>query len=384
MIGARVAKRTASVPPVIPGYSYIRPLGSGGFADVFQFEQDMPRRVVAVKVLLSDAINDDVLRTFNSEADVMARLSAHPSIVTIYHASISADGRPYFVMEFCPDTMSARYKKAPLGVDEALDAGVRVAGALETAHRTGVLHRDIKPSNILINSLRNPALADFGIASAIPDDNESEDRVFAMSVPWSSPEVLEERVTGSVPSEIWSLGATLYTLLAGRSPFELPQRDKNTRDLIMGRISKAQYVPINRPDVPSVLEAVLAKAMHKDPAQRQESMFAFAEELRWVQSQLGIQPTTLEVAAREWAASSAPVSFTDSVSRGPVISTVNKDSRRAARARKEAASRLEDRDGLTIRPSSSPSSVRAGLVGAGIAVGIVVAAVVVLVALGVI
>ena len=379
-----MAKRTASAPPVIPGYTYIRPLGSGGFADVFLFEQDMPRRVVAVKVLLSDAINPEVLQTFNAEADVMARLSAHPSIVTIYQASISADGRPYFVMEYCPDTMSSRYKKAPLHLDEVLDAGVRVAGALETAHRTGVLHRDIKPSNILINALRNPALADFGIAAAIPDGLGEEEKIFAMSVPWSSPEVLQEKVTGSVASEIWSLGATLYTLLAGRSPFELSVREKNTRELITARIIKAQYVPINRPDVPAMLEGVLAKAMHKDPAQRQESMFAFAEEMRWVQSQLGLATTTLEVAAREWAASSIPVNFTDAVSRGPIITTVNKDSRRAARARKEAISHVEDRDGLTVASSSSASPLRAGLIGAGVAVAVLVVAVVVLLALGIV
>jgi serine/threonine protein kinase len=382
LIGARVSTKAGSTPPVIPGYTYVRPLGSGGFATVFQYEQDMPRRVVAVKVLKSDAINSEVLQTFNAEADVMARLSAHPSIVTIYQASIAADGRPYFVMEFCPDTMSARYKKAPLGVDEVLDAGVRVAGALETAHRTGVLHRDIKPSNILINSLRNPALADFGIAAAIPDGADDNERVFAMSVPWSSPEVIQEKVTGSVPSEIWSLSATLYTLLAGRSPFDLPEREKNTRELVSARIAKAQYVPINRLDVPPALEGVLAKAMHKDPAQRQQSMFEFAEELRWVQSQLGLPTTTLEVAAREWASASAPVNFTDAVSRGPVITTVNKDSRRAARARKEALDLREDKDGLVIK--AAPSPMRAGLIGAGVAVGVVVLAVVVLVALGVI
>ena len=86
--------RVTSTPPVLPGFTYVRPLGTGGFADVFLYEQDMPRRVVAVKVLINDAINLDVLRVFNAEADIMARLSAHPSIVTIYQASISADGRP--------------------------------------------------------------------------------------------------------------------------------------------------------------------------------------------------------------------------------------------------------------------------------------------------
>ena len=108
-----MARRVAGRPPVLPGYSFVRPLGAGGFADVFLYEQDMPRRVVAVKVLIDDAINPAVLEGFKAEADTLARLSMHPSIVTIYQASISADGRPYFVMEYCPDNLSARYKRSP-------------------------------------------------------------------------------------------------------------------------------------------------------------------------------------------------------------------------------------------------------------------------------
>jgi eukaryotic-like serine/threonine-protein kinase len=377
-----VAKRLPSTPPVIPGYSYIRPLGSGGFADVFLYEQDMPRRVVAVKVLSSDAINPDVLRTFNAEADIMARLSAHPSIVTIYQASISADGRPFFVMEYCPETMSGRYKKAPLPVAEVLDTGVRIAAALETAHRSGLLHRDIKPSNVLITSLRTPVLADFGIAAALNHDDGDADTVFAMSVPWSSPEVLQETVSGSVPSEVWSLGATLYTLLAGRSPFEVPVREKNSRDLIKSRILKAQYPPIGREDVPERVETVLATAMHKDPTQRYESLYDFAEALRWAQYELGIPPTTLEVASPEWASAAAPISFADNAARGPVITTVNENSRRIARAKQLAAREGKiDRDELPSR--GAPSSMKSALIGAGIAVGAVaVIAVIVIVILG--
>jgi serine/threonine protein kinase len=375
-----VAKRATATAPVLPGYTYVRPLGSGGFADVYLYEQDMPRRVVAVKVLISDAVNADVLRAFNAEADIMARLSAHPSIVTIYQASISADGRPYFVMEYCPDTMSARYKKAPLGVAEVLNAGVRMAGALETAHRSGLLHRDIKPSNVLISSLGNPVLADFGIAAAVAAD-EGDTEVFAMSVPWSAPEVLAEKVSGSIPSEIWGLCATLYTLLAGRSPFELPTREKNTKDQLTARIEKAHYIPIDRDDVPARVEGILAKGMDKDPAKRQESMYALAEELRWAQYELGIAPTSLEAAAPEWAAAAAPIDFRDAASRGPVISTVNKDSRRAARAL-AAAQEPVDRDGLPIAADRSP--VRAGLIGAGVSLGaVIVIAVVALFVFGV-
>ncbi|WP_188511343.1 serine/threonine-protein kinase [Conyzicola nivalis] len=359
-----MARRQSSSPPVLPGFTYVRPLGSGGFADVFLYEQDMPRRVVAIKVLVSDAINPEVLRTFNGEADIMARLSAHPSIVTIYQASISADGRPFLAMEYCPDTMSARFKKAPLSVGEVLDAGVRIAAALETAHRSSLLHRDIKPSNILITSLGTPVLADFGIAAALTADGEEAD-VFAMSVPWSAAEVLAEKTTGTVASEIWSLGATLYTLLAGRSPFEVADRAKNNRDQLTARVAKAAYTPIGRHDVPDQLEEILARSMSKDPAKRPASMYAFAEDLRRIQYGLGMPPTALEVAAAEWAAAT-PINLADTVARGPVITTVNKDSRRARRAGQTAVRRDVD-DSAAPKPTTS--ATKAGLIGAGVAVG---------------
>jgi len=364
-----VARRTTAPPPVLPGYSYIRPLGSGGFADVFLYEQNMPRRVVAVKVLIDDAVNPEVLRTFNAEADILARLSAHSSIVTIYQASISADGRPYFVMEFCPDNMSARYRKAPLPLAEVLDTGVRIAAALETAHRSGVLHRDIKPSNVLVSSLGTPVLADFGIAAAVARADDDPE-VFAMSVPWSSPEVLQEKISGSVPSEIWSLGATLYTLLAGRSPFEPATREKLPRDQLQARIIRGKLVPTGRTDTPERLEAALARAMSADPESRFASMFEFAEELRWVQYELGVPPTAVEVASSEWAGAAAPVDFAGEAPRGPVITTVRQESRRAARA-ETLASAQRRRSEQAASVSRKPSPLVAALIGAGAGVVVV-------------
>lgn len=356
-----MATRMVATPPTLAGYSYVRPLGSGGFADVFLYEQDMPRRVAAVKVLLADAVNPEVLRTFNVEADISARLSAHPSIVTIYQASISADGRPYFAMEYCPDTMSARYKKAPLPLWEVLDIGVRIAGALETVHRAGLLHRDIKPSNVLISSLGTPVLADFGIAAAVMDEGDGE--TIAMSVPWSSPEVLQERVSGSVPSEIWSLGATLYTLLAGRSPFERADRGSNSRDQLTERIIRARYTGVPVGGVPAIVDEIFASTMHRDPAKRPASMAEFAERLRWAQYELGIAPTAFEAASAEWAAA-APVSFSDSAARGPAITTVAADSRRAQRAARAQIAQ-GDRDDLPPAPRKRMrSTLVAGIIGA--------------------
>jgi len=371
-----MARRKPAPPPVLPGYAFVRPLGSGGFADVFLYEQDMPRRVVAVKVLCDDAINPDVLRTFNSEGDILARLSAHPSIVTIFHSSISADGRPYFVMDYCPDTMGARAKRAPLPIADALEVGVRIAAALETVHRSGVLHRDIKPSNILVTTLGTPVLADFGIAAGatlIDDDPE----LVAMSIPWTAPEVLSQLVSGTIPSEIWGLGATLYTLLTGRAPFDLPSGEKIARAQHMRRILKTSYVPTGRADVPARLESALKKALAKDPSSRHASMLAFAEELRWIQYELGVPPTALEVAAPEWATASAPIDVESGALRGPVISTVRHDSRRALRAQTLASAQRNASQADPQRASRTKVAVLGGVVGAAVVAIVILAALVI-------
>jgi len=374
-----MVRRSTSSPPVLPGFSYVRPLGSGGFADVFLYEQDMPRRVVAVKVLLADAINPEVLRAFTAEADVMARLSSHPSILTIYQASVSADGRPYLVMEYCTESLSDRYKRAPLGLAETLDVGVRMAAALETAHRSGVLHRDIKPSNVLVTSMGTPVLADFGIAASLAASDEADDMV-AMSIPWSAPEVVDGSTTGTVATEVWALGATIYTLLAGRSPFSADQREKNTREAMSSRIIRATYQPLGRADVPAAAESLLQRVMSRSAAGRPTSMLDLAEQLRWLQQELGLPTSPLEVA-------NAAVPMTSDLGdrpRGPVMTTVNKDSRRAARAAKAGIGRGErDDDELRGAPVMGRRA-RMILLGAVLAAGVVAATAVVLLVLGVI
>ena len=325
-----VSKTLPGTPPVLAGYSYVRPLGVGGFADVFQFEQNQPRRSVAVKVLLRSVVDDDVRRMFNAEADVMARLSAHPSILTVFDASVSADGRPYIVMELCQSGYSSRYRSERIPVAEVLNTGVKIASALETAHRSGLLHRDIKPSNLLITSFGTPVLADFGIASSVASSVAvaGGEQLFAMSVPWSAPEIVEKRVTGSIATEIWGLGSTLYTLLAGRTPFEVDGTGRNGSDMLAARISRAKYTRIDRDDVPERLQQVLAKAMNRDPPQRHSSMLELATELQYVQYDLGIMPTALEVATDNWTAVSSEVDFNITEARGPVISTVVHESSR--------------------------------------------------------
>jgi len=335
-----MASRLPSSPPVLGGFTYVRPLGTGGFADVFLFEQDLPRRPVAVKVLLKDIVDEGLLRMFNAEADVMARLSAHPSILTVYEASISADGRPYLVMEYCPTSLTTRYRREQIPVTEVLQIGIKIAAALETAHRSGLLHRDIKPSNILITAFGAPVLSDFGIAAAV-SGRTGPDEVFAMSVPWSAPEIVDERVPGSIAAEVWSLGATVYSLLAGRSPFERPGSGQNTREQLKSRIRRAVYTPVGRDDVSPRLEATLARAMSRDPQARHASAAEFAYELQLVQHELGIAHTPLDVAVDDWATDAA-IDFTDDRARGPVRPHVEYASRRPVRERSAPARRAPD------------------------------------------
>jgi eukaryotic-like serine/threonine-protein kinase len=293
-----VARRLPSQPPILPGFSHLHVLGAGGFADVFLYEQNMPRRQVAVKVMLSEVVNDQVRQMFQAEANLMAQLSAHPSILTVYQASVSSDGRPYLVMELCSSTLSQRYRAERMPVAEVLRIAIKIGSAIETAHRAGVLHRDIKPSNILLTAYGHPVLSDFGIASTL---SESDDRAaVGMSIPWSAPEVLMDETAGTVESEVFSLAATIYSFIAGRSPFEIPG-DSNSSNELIARINKGKPQPIGRNDVPASLESILARAMSRKPENRQNSVLELIRELQAVETELGVQQTPIEVAMDDWA-----------------------------------------------------------------------------------
>lgn len=293
-----MARRLPSAPPVLPGFATIHVLGSGGFADVFLYEQNMPRRQVAVKVMLSEVVNDQVRQMFQAEANLMAQLSSHPSILTVYQASVSADGRPYLVMELCSSSLSERYRRERIPVPEVLRIAVKIGSAIETAHRAGVLHRDIKPSNILLTAYGHPVLSDFGIASTLSEADTHES--VGLSIPWSAPEVLMDETPGSIASEVWSFAATVYSLLAGRSPFEVPGQSNKSADLI-SRINRARPQPVGRSDVPPSLERVLAQAMARKPENRPASVIEVVRELQSIETELGVPQTPIEVAMDDWA-----------------------------------------------------------------------------------
>ena len=285
--------RNAAAPPHLPGFTPVRLIGVGGYADVFLYEQQMPKRNVAVKVLIAEKVAGSKQRAqFSAEANLMARVSTHPYIVSVFDAAIASDGRPYLVMEYYPElNFLERTRRERFSVAETLRVGVQIASAVETAHRSGVLHRDIKPANILTSEYGRPGLTDFGIAA--PDEQQGEE-ADGMSVPWSPPEAfgtarLDER------ADVYSLAATVYHLLAGRSPFEVPSGANTPLDL-MNRIERQPLPPTGRPDVPASLERVLTISMSRDPAHRPKSAAEFARLLQEVEAELHVAVTQLELA----------------------------------------------------------------------------------------
>lgn len=325
-----MARRLPSQPPVLPGFTHEHVLGSGGFADVFLYEQNMPRRKVAVKVMLTEVVNDQVRQMFRAEANLMAQLSSHPAILTVYQASVSADGRPYIVMEYCSAALNERYRRERIPVPEVLRIAVKIGSAIETAHRAGVLHRDIKPSNILLTAYGHPVLSDFGIASTLGEAETQE--AVGMSIPWSAPEVLADEVPGSIAAEVWSFAATVYSLLAGRSPFEIPGDANKSADL-MSRINKARMQPIGRPDVPASLERILQRAMARKIDTRPQSVLEVVRELQAVETELGVPQTPIEVAVDEWALASVSDLEERTRIRGVVSAVPAGDGRRRRRKR---------------------------------------------------
>jgi len=295
--------------PVIAGFEYIKALGTGGFSDVLLYQQKLPRRKVAVKVLHVETLDRQTRRQFVAEANLMAQLSSHPAIATIYSADITEAGAPYLVMEYCSGgSLGASYRTAPLSPAEVLNIGVRMSAAIEAAHRLGIIHRDIKPANILITDYGSPVLTDFGIS--VGDDGIAEATMFqgedltktsttngtthGMSVPWAPPEAFLDEPISDERSDIFSLGATLYSLLEGRTPFEL-ENASNAAVQLSRRIEKGEITPPKREAEAPSLMAVMKKSMATLPSDRFQSALEVAQALQAVQRELGLAETPIEL-----------------------------------------------------------------------------------------
>lgn len=280
------------------GYENLARIDQGGSAIVYRAFDTRFDRTVALKILRSDSLDEHQLRRFNAECLATGRVSSHPNIVTVYDAGTTRGHRPWLAMEYCSGGSLAHKvaKVGPLPVAEVISIGIRLCGALSAAHEAGILHRDVKPHNVLLTSYGEPALADFGIASVRLDDDTAGDtanETGAYTVVHAAPEILEGRA-GTAAADIYSLGSTLYTLLAGQAPF--------AREASIGlaplvtRILRNDLPVIARPGVPPELEQLLRRSMAARPQDRPGSAAELGASLAGLAG-LG-QPFTDETAAR--------------------------------------------------------------------------------------
>src|SRR5258708_31810030 len=265
---------------VAAGFEHPEEIGRGGFGVVYRCSQRALDRTVAVKVLTAD-LEPDNLERFVREQVAMGKLSGHPHIVNIFQVGTTAAGRPYIVMQYHPHgSLEAKiHDTGPIGWRDALHIGVRVAGALETAHRRATLHRDVKPANILLTDYGEPQLTDFGIAR-ISGGFETATGVITGSPAFTAPEVLE----GGTPTErsdVYSLGATLFCALTGHAAYERRSGEKVVAQFL--RITSQPIPDLREHGLPDDVAAIIERAMSRDPTDRPASAAQFGDELRQTQ-----------------------------------------------------------------------------------------------------
>lgn len=272
----------------IDGYSELERIGAGGFATVYRARQDRFDRTVAVKVL-TVTLDEKAQRRFERECQATGRLSGHPGVVTVLDSGLTTDGRPFLATELLERGSLGDWtaQSGPLPVAEVLQIGVVMCGALSAVHAAGILHRDIKPENILVSAYGEPRLADFGISAVGMETTGSTLSFTPLHTP---PEVLEG-LAPAVTMDVYSLGSTLWTLAAGRPPFE-----HDDGEALMPFVRRLLSEPVPElPDGPECLDGALRRAMAKSPDDRFPDAASFGRALQECQRRLGHPVTELVV-----------------------------------------------------------------------------------------
>ncbi|MEN0136596.1 MAG: protein kinase [Rhodococcus sp. (in: high G+C Gram-positive bacteria)] len=276
----------------VEGFEDAQEIGRGGFGIVYRCVQSALDRTVAVKFLTADP-DPGNLERFIREQRAMGRLSGHPNIANILQVGTTTSGRPYIVMQFHQHgSLDSQIRRSgPLAWDTVLHLGVRLSGALEIAHRSGILHRDVKPANVLLTDYGEPQLTDFGIAR-IAGGFETTTGTVTGSPAFTAPEVLRGR-TPEPHADVYSLGATLFCALTGHAAFERRDGEQVVAQFL--RITSQPVPDLRGGEVPDPVCAVIEHSMATDPADRPSSAAAFGNELREAQrrSGTGVDPMPL-------------------------------------------------------------------------------------------
>ena len=267
------------------GFDSVEEIGRGGFGIVYRCAQPMLDRAVAVKVSITD-LDPDNLDRFLREQRAMGRLSGHPHIMNVLQVGVLASGRPFIVMPYhAKDSLEVLIRRhGPLDWCETLSIGVKLAGALEAAHRAGTLHRDVKPGNILLTDYGEPQLTDFGIAR-IAGGFETATGLITGSPAFTAPEVLEGK-SPTPASDVYSLGATLFCALTGHAACERRSGEQVIAQFL--RVTSQPTPDLRTQGLPADVAAIIERAMARDPADRPATAAEFGDELRAVQRRNGV------------------------------------------------------------------------------------------------
>lgn len=256
-------------------YEILEQIGSGGMSDVYKALCHKLNRLVAIKVLKEEFSSDsNFVGKFKMEAQSAARLS-HPNIVNIYDVVDEGDLH-FIVMELIEGITLKNYiiKKGCLDIKEAIGIAMQVAQGIAAAHEQGIIHRDIKPQNIIIARDGKVKVADFGIARAASSQTMSATAVG--SVHYISPEQARGGYS-DVRSDIYSLGITLYEMVAGRVPFQ----GDNTVTVALAHLESVITPPSYFNEmIPVALENIILKSTEKKPEYRYSNMYEVISDLR--------------------------------------------------------------------------------------------------------
>ena len=275
---ATVAEQLAAA-----GFEDAQEVGRGGFGIVYKCQQVHLERDVALKVLVN-SLNAENLERFLREQRAMGRLSGHPNIVSILSVGTTTGGLPYIVMPYlAADSLEGWIRKhGILSWEVILGLGVRIAGALESTHRRGILHRDVKPGNVLFTDWGDPQLADFGIAH-LAGTFDTATGIITGSPAFIAPEVLTGKPP-AVTADVYALGATLFCGLTGHAPFERRKDEQLAAQLF--RIATEPTPSLRgQPGIPDDVAEVIDHAIARDPCGRPATAAAFGEELRGLEQQ---------------------------------------------------------------------------------------------------
>jgi eukaryotic-like serine/threonine-protein kinase len=224
----------------------------------------------AIKVLKRGTDTEEVLRRFGIERQILAELE-HPNITRLLDAGTTADGLPYFVMEFVEGTPITRFvQRENVDLRSRLTLFIKVCSAVELAHRHQVIHRDIKPHNILVNADREPKLLDFGIAKLLSVDSDEGITTVAAERRLTPLYAAPEQRAGqpaTIATDVYSLGALLHELLTNKPPVA-DSDSKVSKDVVSGRASKVTASSGTEHQLRGQLDRIVARAMQRDPTQR--------------------------------------------------------------------------------------------------------------------